>query len=138
MRKTFLLLPLALFAQLAFAIDANDVEAYKKNYSEQLRPMVMKKLGMDRPDLTASAIKREADAYVAKMAGCQLEGLAIFPEQYREKAILPVAQGGDVAQATQALNEELKKDIDGGKISKDEVMTIIQSAQQAVQICANS
>lgn len=138
MRKSFLLIPLILFSHHVFAIDDNDLAAYKKNYSEQLRPMVMKKLGMDRPDLTATAIKSEADAYVEKMAGCQLEGLAIFPKQYREKAILPVAQGADVAQATQALNEELKKDIDAGKISKDEVMTIIQSAQQTVQICANS
>lgn len=138
MKKYLALIPFLFLAQQAFAVDAEHEEAYKKHYSEQLRPMVIKKLGMDRPDLSAEAIKREADAYVQKMAGCQLEGLGIFPEKYREKAIMPVAKGGDVAQATQALNEELKKDIDAGKISKDEVMTIIQSAQQTVQICANS
>ena len=97
MKKYLALIPLLFLAQQAFAVDAEHEEAYKKHYSEQLRPMVIKKLGMDRP-----------------------------------------AKGGDVAQATQALNEELKKDIDAGKISKDEGMTIIQSAQQTVQICANS
>ncbi len=138
MKKYLVLIPLLFLAQHAFAIDVQDEEAYKKNYSEQLRPMVIKKLGMDRPDMSAAAIKREADAYVTKMAGCQLEGLGLFPEKYREKAIMPVAKGGDIAKATQAMNEALKKDIDDGKITKDEIMTIIQSAQQTVQICANS
>lgn len=138
MKKLFLLLPFVFAGQQALAIDNQDFENYKQHYSEQLKPLVVKKLSTDRPDMSAKAIKAEANAYVAKMAGCQLEGMGQFPEHYQEKAILPVAQGQDVAATTQALNKQLKQDIEAGKISKDEVMTMIQTAQETVQICLNS
>lgn len=138
MKKRLLLLPLVLAGQPVLAIDSQDQENYTRHYSEQLKPVVVKKLGADRPDMGAKAITAEADAYVTRMAACQLEGLAAFPEHYQEKAILPVAQGQDVAATTQALNQQLRQDIEAGAISKDEVMAMIQHAQQTVQICMNS
>jgi hypothetical protein len=138
MKKFLLLLPFLVVGQQALALDSQDEENYKQHYSEQLKPLVIKKLSADRPDMSAKAIKSEANAYVAKMAGCQLEAMNQFPEHYQEKAILPVAQGADVATTTQALNQELKQDIEAGKVSKEEVMTMIQIAQETVQICVNS
>lgn len=137
MKKLFLLIPF-LFAGPAIALDMQAQEDYKQNYSEQLKPLVMKKLSSDRPDMTAKAIRAEADAYVAKMANCQLEGMSHFPENYQEMAVLPVAQGEDVSTTTQALNQQLKQDVEAGKVSKDEVMNMIQMAQQSVQTCMNS
>ena len=138
MKKLMMIVPFVIIAQQAIAIDTQTLENYKAEYAKQLQPLVMKKLSSDRPDLTAKAIRAEADAYVAKMAKCQLEGMKQFPEQYQEKAILPVAEGQDVAITTQALNTTLKQDIDAGKISKDNVMTMIQNAQETVQICLNT
>lgn len=138
MKKLLLLLPFLVIGLPALAVDIQDEENYKKHYTEQLKPLVMKKLSLDRPDMSAKAIKAEANAYVTKMAGCQLEGIKHFPEQYREKAILPVAQGEDIATTTQALNQTMMQDIEAGKMSKDEAMTMIQNAQETVQICVNS
>lgn len=137
MKKLFLLIPF-LFAGSAMALDMDAQENYKQNYSEQLKPLVMKKLSADRPDMSARAIKAEANAYVAKMATCQLEGMSHFPENYQEMAVMPVAQGEDVSTTTQALNQQLKQDVEAGKVSKDEVMNMIQMAQQSVQTCMNS
>lgn len=138
MKKLLWLLPFLIVGQQAMALSSQDHENYKKAYAAQLKPLVVKKLSSDRPDMSAKAIRAEADAYVAKMAGCQLEGMSQFPEEYQEKAILPVAQGQDVAATTQALNTTLKQDIEAGKVTKDEVLTMIQTAQETVQICLNS
>ncbi|MTI63387.1 hypothetical protein [Methylophaga sp.] len=138
MKKLLLLLPLIFAAQQALAIDAETQENYKKHYSEQMKPLVMKKLSSDRPDMTAKAIRAEADAYVAKMAECQIKGLSNLPAEYRDKAIMLVADGGDVANTTRALNQKLKEDIDAGLVKKDDVMVMIQTAQESVQICMNS
>lgn len=138
MKKLLLLLPFVFTAQQALAIDAETQENYKKHYSEQMKPLVMKKLSNDRPDMTAKAIRAEADAYVAKMAECQIQGLDHLPDDYRDQAIVPVAQGGDVADTTRALNQKLKEDIDAGLVTKDDVSVMIQTAQETVQICLNS
>jgi hypothetical protein len=138
MKKLLLLLPFIFTAQQALAIDAETQENYKKHYSEQMKPLVMKKLSNDRPDMTAKAIRAEADAYVAKMAECQIQGLDHLPDDYRDQAIVPVAQGGDVADTTRALNQKLKEDIDAGLVTKDDVSVMIQTAQETVQICLNS
>lgn len=137
MKKLLLLIPF-LFAGPALALDAEVEEKYKQNYSEQVKPLVMKKLSSDRPDMTARAIKAETNAYVAKMASCQLQGMSHFPENYQQMAVVPVAQGEDVSSTTQALNQQLKQDVESGKISKDEVMSMIQMAQENVQSCMNS
>ncbi|MED5511089.1 MAG: hypothetical protein VX841_12430 [Pseudomonadota bacterium] len=138
MKKLLLLLPFVFVAQQALAMDAQVEENYKKHYSEQMKPLVVKKLSSDRPDMTAKAIRSEADAYVAKMAECQIQGLGNLPKEYRDQAIVPVAEGGDVANTTRALNQKLKEDIDAGLVTKDDVMVMIQTAQESVQICMNS
>lgn len=138
MKKLLMMLPLVLIAPLAMAIDSQDEENYKLNYSKQLQPIVIQKLSADRPDMTAQALKAEANAYVDKMAGCQLKGLNDFPEQYREQAIMPVAQGADIVETTQALNQQMMADIEAGKLSKDEAMMMIGNAQETVQMCLNS
>lgn len=137
MKNVLLLLPCLFIAQQALAIETQDQENYKQEYAKQLKPLVMKKLATERPDMTGKAIQAEANAYVNKMAGCQLEGLSHFPEQYRELAILPVAGGAAVDKTTMALNTQLKQDIDAGEISKDAVTNMIQNAQQSVQMCMN-
>ena len=138
MKNLLLILPFVFAAQQALAMDAQVEENYKKHYSEQMKPLVVKKLSSDRPDMTAKAIRSEADAYVAKMAECQIKGLGNLPKEYRDQAIVPVAEGGDVANTTRALNQKLKEDIDAGLVSKDDVMVMIQTAQESVQICMNS
>ncbi|WP_438970305.1 hypothetical protein [Methylophaga sp.] len=138
MKKLLLLLPFVFVTQQAIAIDAQDEENYKQHYSEQVKPLVMKKLSVDRPEMTARAIKTEANFYVTKMASCQLEGLGNLPEAYREKAILPVAAGEDIETTTRALNMQIKQDVEDGKLNKDKAMSMLQNAQQAVQICLNS
>lgn len=138
MKKLLVMLPLILSAPLALAIDSQDEDNYKKNYSEQLKPVVIKKLSADRPEMTAQAIEAEANAYVSKMAGCQLKGLGNFPEEYREQAILPVTEGADIAKTTEALNQQMMADIEAGKLSKDQATILIQNAQETVQICLNS
>lgn len=138
MKKALFLLPLLLVGQQVFAVDSQDEQNYRQHYAEQVEPLVIKKLSADRPDMSADAIKREASAYVDKMAGCQLQGLSNFPDNYRETAIMPVANGEDVGSATQALNKQLKQDIKDGKISEDKVRTMIQTAQETVQVCVNS
>ncbi|MCX4193677.1 hypothetical protein [Methylophaga sp. OBS1] len=138
MKKLLLLLPFVFTAQQALAMDAQVEENYKKHYSEQMKPLVVKKLSSDRPDMTAKAIRSEADAYVTKMAECQIKGLSNLPNEYRDQAIVPVAEGGDVANTTRALNQKLKEDIDAGLVTKDDVMVMIQTAQESVQICMNS
>lgn len=137
MKNVLLLLPCLLLAQQAVAIEAQDQENYKLEYTKQLKPLVMKQLSSQRPDMSGKAVQAEADAYVVKMAGCQLEGLSNFPEQYRELAILPVAGGAAVDATTQALNAQLKQDIEAGKISEAAVTNMIQNAQQSVQMCMN-
>lgn len=138
MKNLLLLLPFVFAATQALAMNAQDEENYKKHYSEQMKPLVVKKLSSDRPDMTAKAIRSEADAYVAKMAECQIRGLSNLPAEYRDQAIMPVAEGGDVANTTRALNQKLKEDIDAGLVSKDDVSVMIQTAQESVQICMNS
>lgn len=137
MKKLLLLLPCLFITQQSLAIEPEDEENYKQEYAKQLKPLVMKKLSTDRPDMTGKALRAESEAYVVKMAGCQLEGLSHFPEAYREQAIMPVAGGAAVDVTTQALNAKIKKDIDDGKISKDAVNNMIQNAQQSVQMCLN-
>ncbi|HET8806799.1 MAG TPA: hypothetical protein VFM76_00305 [Methylophaga sp.] len=138
MKKLLLILPFILSAPLAMAIDSKDEENYKLNYTKQLHPLVIQKLSADRPEMTAPALKAEADAYVSKMAECQLKGLAGFPEEYREKAIMPVAEGGNVAETTRALNQHMMADIEAGKLSRDEAKMMIGNAQESVQMCLNS
>ena len=138
MKKLLVMLPLIISAPLAMAIDKQDEENYKLNYSKQLHPLVIEKLSADRPEMTAPALKAEANAYVTKMAECQLKGLADFPEEYREKAIMPVAQGANVAETTNALNQQMLADIEAGKMSKDQAEMLIGNAQETVQMCLNS
>lgn len=138
MKKLLVMLPLLISAPLAMAIDKQDEENYKLNYSKQLHPLVIEKLSADRPEMTAQALKAEANAYVSKMAECQLKGLADFPEKYREKAIMPVAQGADIIETTNALNQQMLADIDAGKMSKDQAEMLIGNAQETVQMCLNS
>jgi hypothetical protein len=138
MKKSVFLIPLLLLGQQALAVNSQDEENYKLHYAEQVQPLVMKKLSSDRPEMGAKALKTEATAYVQKMAGCQLEGLKQFPQSYQDMAILPVANGEDIGSTTQALNKQIKKDVEDGKISEDKVKTMIQSAQETVQVCANS
>jgi hypothetical protein len=138
MKKLLLALPILFSAQLALAVDSQDEENYKQNYTQQLKPLVVQKLSADRPDMTARAIEAEANAYVTKMATCQLKGLSNFPEQYREKAIMPVAQGGDIMETTQALNKQMMQDIEAGTLSKDQAEVMIGNAQETVQMCLNS
>ena len=88
--------------------------------------------------MTAQALKAEANAYVTKMAECQLKGLADFPEEYREKAIMPVAQGADIIETTNALNQQMLADIEAGKMSKEQAQMLIGNAQETVQMCLNS
>lgn len=138
MKKLLVMLPLIVNAPLAMAIDKQDEENYKLNYSKQLHPLVIEKLSTDRPEMTAQALKAEANAYVTKMAECQLKGLADFPEEYREKAIMPVAQGADILETTNALNQQMLADIEAGKMSKDQAEILIGNAQETVQMCLNS
>lgn len=138
MKKLLVMLPLIISAPLAMAIDKQDEENYKLNYSKQLHPLVIQKLSADRPEMTAPALKAEANAYVSKMAECQLKGLADFPEEYREKAIMPVAQGANIAETTDALNQQMLADIEAGKMSKEQAEILIGNAQETVQMCLNS
>lgn len=138
MKKLLLALPLIFTAQQALAINDQDKENYKKNYTSQLKPLVVQKLSADRPEMSARAIDDEANAYVTKMASCQLDALLQFPEDYSEKAIMPVAQGADIAQTTHDLNQQMLQDIEAGKLAKDKAATMIQTAQESAQICMNS
>ncbi len=138
MKKLLLVLPFIFSTQLALAIDEQDEENYTSHYITQLKPMVVQKLSADRPEMTAAAVNMEATAYVTKMAGCQFQALNQFPAVYSEKAILPVAQGADVAQTTQDLNNQILQDIEAGKLSKDQAKTIITNAQETIQMCMNS
>ncbi|MCX4190567.1 hypothetical protein [Methylophaga sp. OBS3] len=138
MKKLLMTLPLVLMTSTVMAISAEDEKNYTQNYQAQLKPLVVKQLSADRPEMTAAAVEMEANAYVAKMASCQLKGLKLFPENYQEKAILPVAQGADLSATTQALNAEMIKDIEAGTISKDAATLLIQNAQETVQICLNN
>ncbi|EEF79395.1 hypothetical protein [Methylophaga thiooxydans] len=138
MKKLLLLLPFIFAGQQALALSAEDETNYKQHYAEQVKPLVVKKLSAERPEMTAQAVKAEADFFVLKMAGCQLEGLSNLPDTYRDKAILPVANGEDVEATTRALNTQIKQDVDSGKLNKDKAMTMLQGAQQAVQVCLNS
>jgi hypothetical protein len=138
MKKLLLALPLIFAAQHAVAIDDQDKENYKNNYTTQLKPLVVQQLSADRPEMTAGAVDAEATAYVTKMAECQFVALSQFPENYRDKAIMPVAEGADIAQTTYALNQELLQDIETGKLSKDRATMMITNAQESVQMCMNS
>lgn len=138
MKHLLILLPFIFASQHAVAIDVQDEENYKQHYSEQVKPLVMKKLSTERPEMTAKAIKTEAEFYVTKMAICQLDGLSNLPETYREKAILPVAAGEDIETTTRALNVQIKQDVDAGTLGKDKAVSMLQNAQQAVQVCLNS
>ncbi|WP_417550612.1 hypothetical protein [Methylophaga sp.] len=138
MKKLLLALPFIFAAQQALAIDDQDKENYKKNYTSQLKPLVVQKLSADRPEMSARAIDDEANAYVTKMATCQLDALLQFPEEYSEKAIMPVGKGADIAQTTHDLNQQMLQDIEAGKLSKDKAATMIQTAQESAQICMNS
>ncbi|MDX1750771.1 MAG: hypothetical protein R3271_10655 [Methylophaga sp.] len=88
--------------------------------------------------MSARAIDDEANAYVTKMASCQLDALLQFSEEYSEKAIMPVAQGADIAQTTHDLNQQMLQDIEAGNLSKDKAAMMIQVAQESAQICMNS
>lgn len=138
MKHLFFLLPFIFASQHALAIDAQDEENYKKQYSAQVKPLVLKKLSADHPEMPAKAIQSEADFYVSKMAGCQLEGLSNLPEAYQEKAILPVAAGEAIEATTHALNAQIREDVETGNLSKDKASSMLQNAQQAVQVCLNS
>lgn len=138
MKKLLLVLPFIFATQLAVAINDQDKEKYKTNYTSQLKPLVVQQLSADRPEMTAGAVDAEANAYVSKMADCQLQALSQFPENYRDKAILPVAEGADIAQTTYELNQEILQDIETGKMSKDKATMMITNAQESVQMCMNS
>jgi hypothetical protein len=138
MKKMLLALPILMVAPHVTAVDMQTKNDYIQNYMEQVRPQVMKKLSMDRPGYSADALKLEADGFAARLAECQLRGLANFPQEYQKLAIDPVAGGADVGMTTQKLNQTLMQDIDAGKISKNDAMTMIQLAQEEVQICMNS
>lgn len=138
MKKLLLALPFIFTAQLALAIDAQDEKNYTTNYSTQLKPLVMEQLNTAKPEMSAAAVESEVDAYVTKMAGCQLNAFRDFPENYRDKAILPVAQGADINQTTQDLNKEILQDIEAGKLTKEQAERMILTAQDSMQKCMNS
>jgi hypothetical protein len=138
MKKLLLALPFIFTMQLALAISMEDERNYTTNYTTQLKPLVMEQLNAAKPEMSAAAVESEVDAYVTKMAGCQLNALRDFPEVYRDKAILPVAQGADISQTTQELNQELLQDIEAGKLTKEQAERMILTAQDSVQKCMNS
>lgn len=138
MKKLLLTLPFIFTAQLVLAIDAQDEKNYTTNYTTQLKPLVMEQLNATKPEMSAAAVESEVDAYVTKIAGCQLNALRDFPEVYRDKAILPVAQGADINQTTQDLNQEILQDIEAGKLTKEQAERMILTAQDSIQKCMNS
>jgi len=138
MKKILLLLPFLFAGQQALALDSQDEEDYKQHYIEQMKPLALKQIGTNSPDMSADEIKIEANTYVNKMAECQLESMEHFPKRYREKAIMPVAQGEDVREAVKALDETIQQDIDQGKVSKQEIINMAQTAQEKAQACAAS
>ena len=56
MKKLLLALPFIFAAQHAVAIDDQDKENYKNNYTTQLKPLVVQQLSADRPEMTAGAV----------------------------------------------------------------------------------
>ncbi|WP_300494191.1 hypothetical protein [uncultured Methylophaga sp.] len=138
MKKLLLALPFIFAAQQTLAIDEQDEQNYTSNYTTQLKPMVIKQLNAARPEMTEAAVESEANAYVTRMASCQLKALKDFPEVYRDKAILPVTQGADIAHTTQELNQTILQDIEAGKLTKDQATRMVVNAQEAVQMCMNS
>lgn len=138
MKKLLPTLPLLLLSQFAFAVDDQDEKNYTTHYTAQLKPMVVQQLNAARPEMTAAAVESEASAYVSRMAGCQLNALKDFPEVYRDKAILPVAEGADLAETTQSLNQTILQDIENGKLTKDQATRMVVTAQESVQLCMNS
>ena len=138
MKKLLLLLPFVLTAQTAFAIDKQDEKNYKSNYIEQMKPLVVQKMSTENAEMSPQDINTQANAYVVKMADCQLTAIKDYPDKYREKAIMPVAKGGDLIAANRELEQTIKADIEAGEITKDEVMTMAQKAQEKAQVCATS
>lgn len=138
MKKHALLLPFIFIAPQVLALNAQDEQDYKTHYMEQMKPLVVQKLSTDNATMSAQEVNTQASAYVVKMADCQLTAMKHYPEKYREKAILPVAQGKDLITANRELETVIKADIESGNITKEEVITMAQKAQKKAESCATS
>ncbi|MGH1538652.1 MAG: hypothetical protein ACRBDX_11495 [Gammaproteobacteria bacterium] len=116
--------------------EQSNIEIYKQVYVEQITPLLKKQF--------SDALEKEADPeaklkFVAEgMADCQIETISVYPQKYQDASINPVAEGSNLNEVTEQVNEIMKADIENGTISKEDFKAMLDSATETYISCTKA
>lgn len=122
---------------LSWPAASNNVirEAYLKNYVEQVTPTLKEMVVKYEPNLTDSESTAAIKVQATKMAGCQYQVAAQYPSKYSAASIEPVAQGHDLRQVTQNVNQLMQSDMQQGSISLEDFKTLVETGVALFKRC---
>jgi len=115
--------------------DQNLAERYVKNYVAQVRPEITKMLLKAEPGLSNHEVEAKVNSTANLMARCQLKAVAHYPAVYKAASVEPVAEGKDIREVTQNVNQLVRDDIQSGKISISEFKSLVERGASIFKAC---
>lgn len=134
--KPILLAVIVSATLLSTAHAESKIEKYKQVYVEQITPILKKQFAdilkaEEHPDAKLRSVAEG-------MANCQIETLSAYPQKYQDASINPVADGGDLSEVTQQVNEIMKADIESGAMPEEEFKAMVESATEKYVNCTKA
>ncbi len=112
-----------------------DLEKYKKNYAEQLIPLLKEHMGTETKMETQADTHKHVTTIANRMADCQLLAIKGYPQKYQDASIEPIINGADIRKTTEDVNELIQTDIKNGELSKQEFKTMTEAAIEKYKVC---
>jgi hypothetical protein len=129
---TLLILPFSSFS-------GEDIESdYRKNYIEQMTPIMMKKMANAMPEESIEQIEKQTNMLVIKMAGCQYESVEHYPKEYWDKAIIPISKGEDMSESLEKFESYMSTQLEHGNISEEEIVLLLGTTKTNLEYCIKS
>ena len=110
---TLLILPFSSFSE-------EDIESgYRKNYIEQMTPIMMKKMANAMPDESIE----------------QNESVGHYPKEYWDEAIIPISKGENMSESLENFESYMSTQLEHGNISEEEIVLLLGTTKANLEIC---
>jgi len=115
--------------------ESSNIKKYKKNYEEQLIPLLKERMGTETKMETQADAHEHVSTIAKRMADCQLLAIEGYPQKYQDASIEPIINGADIRKTTNDVNELIKTDIKNGELSEQEFKTMTEAATEKYKVC---
>jgi len=108
---------------------------YIKNYIKHMLPTIIENISKQSPSTPIEQVEELAKNLMPKMAECQFESVNHYPKRYWEPSIIPVSMGESPQQAASYVDKLTEQDWEVGKISGEELVKMVEKAQNYLRNC---